>query len=195
MNDFYANCSDENILLLVREHQDESAFAELYKRYFPELFNYVYSKVNDRFSAQEVVQELFVSIWQQRADTLVGNCRVFLFSAAKKRIISFYRCEFTRRRHYDQWAFDSTALASGEADEQVIADDLSQNFERALRLLPPKCQEVFVLSRRGLSNKQIAGQLAISDKTVEQHISKALRILRSRLREHMIYMLLFFHFC
>ena len=56
MNNFYATCSDENILALISEQDDELAFAELYDRYFKTLFNYAYSKVNDRFTAQEIVQ-------------------------------------------------------------------------------------------------------------------------------------------
>jgi DNA-directed RNA polymerase specialized sigma24 family protein len=79
MNNFYATCSDENILALISEQDDELAFAELYDRYFKTLFNYAYSKVNDRYAAQEIVQELFVNIWQQRRQNQVQCGRSLLF--------------------------------------------------------------------------------------------------------------------
>lgn len=191
MNNIYASCSDENILALISEQDDGLAFEELYNRYFKILFNYAYSKVNDRFTAQEIVQELFVNIWQQRRQNRVECCRSFLFTAAKRLIISFYRKEYTRRHHYGQWEIHRSD-ASYPADQPTLASDLQSRYEEGLHMLSPKCQEVFVLSRQGLSNRQIGEQLGISEKTVEQHITKALRILKAHLKEHMICALLLF---
>ncbi|WP_426295716.1 RNA polymerase sigma factor [Dyadobacter endophyticus] len=191
MNNFYATCSDENILALISEQDDELAFAELYDRYFKSLFNYAYSKVNDRFAAQEIVQELFVNIWQQRRQNQVQCGRSFLFTIAKRLIISFYRKEYTRQHHYGQWEIHH-AENSDFADQPTLASDLQNRYEKGLHLLPPKCHEVFTMSRRGLSNKQIGEALNISEKTVEQHITKALRILKEHLKEHMICALVLF---
>lgn len=195
MNSIYSTCSDENILILISGQGDELAFEELYNRYFKSLFNYTYSKVNDRFVAQEIIQELFVSLWQQRSRRDdIQCCKSFLFSVAKKKIISFYRKELTRQHHYDQWELMRTD-SSELPDQHTLASDLQHRYEEGLHLLSPKCQEVFILSRQGLSNKHIGEQLTISEKTVEQHISKALRILREHLKEHMICALLFFPLC
>jgi RNA polymerase sigma-70 factor (ECF subfamily) len=189
MNAIYTNCSDEKILALIREQDDELAFGELYNRYFHVLFNYAYGKVNDRFSAQEIVQELFVSLWNKRHQQEISCCRAFLFSIAKKQIISFYRKEFTRKQHYEHWETFHVQSADS-CDQQTLTADLQTRYEQGLHLLSPKCQEVFVLSRQGVSNKQIGQQLAIAEKTVEQHISKAIRILKAHLKEHMISALL-----
>nr|WP_295921560.1 RNA polymerase sigma-70 factor [uncultured Dyadobacter sp.] len=194
MNNIYATCSDENILALIGEQDDELAFEELYNRYFKSLFNYTYSKVNDRFTAQEIVQELFVSLWQQRGRQQVVSCNSFLFTIAKRLIISFYRKEYTRQHHYGQWEIHRPDN-SDFADQPTLASDLQTRYEEGLHLLSPKCQEVFVLSRQGFSNKQIGERLDISEKTVEQHITKALRILKEYLKEHMICALLLFPLC
>lgn len=191
MNNFYATCSDENILALINEQDDELAFEELYNRYFKILFNYAYSKVNDRFTAQEIVQELFVKVWQQRRQNQVACARPFLFTIAKRLIISFYRKEYTRQHHYGQWEIQRSD-ASEFADQPTLASDLQSRYEEGLHLLSQKCQEVFVMSRQGFSNKQIGEQLGISEKTVEQHITKALRILKAHLKEHMICAILLF---
>lgn len=189
MNPANFTYSDEYLLKLIQENNDESAFTTLYDRYFRLLFNYTFSKVNDQFTAQEIVQELFVSIWQQRHRSAVNSCRSYLFSSVKNLIISYYRKEFTRKYHYDRWEIqreDSTSLT----DQQILTADLQVRYEEGLHLLPPKCKEVFILSRKGHSNREIACQLDISEKTVEQHITKALRVLKEYLKEHFAYGLL-----
>jgi RNA polymerase sigma-70 factor (family 1) len=189
MNYMYNKWSDESILELIREQHDELAFEVLYNRYFKPLFNYAYSKVHDQFVAQEIIQELFVNLWQQRERIQADCCRSLLFTMAKRRVISFYRKEFTRRHHYDQWTIHQPEYEE-TADQSALVSDLEHRYQSGLHLLPPKCQEVFVLSRQGFANKHIAEQLLISEKTVEQHITKALRILKAYLKEHMIYALI-----
>ena len=181
--------SDEHILTLIQENNDESAFTMLYDRYFRILFNYTYSKVNDQFAAQEIVQELFVSIWQQRHRNTVNSCRSYLFSSVKNLIISYYRKEYTRKFHYDRWEVQSECSVA-LTDQNVLTSDLQIRYEQGLHLLPPKCREVFILSRKGHTNKEIAQELSISEKTVEQHITKALRVLKEYLREHFAYALI-----
>ncbi|WP_229208961.1 RNA polymerase sigma factor [Dyadobacter luticola] len=193
MNYIYTECSDENLLALIGGQQDEQAFEALYNRYFKVLFNFAYSKVNDRFPAQEIVQEVFVSLWQQRDGQQIECCRSFLFTIIKRKIISFYRKEYTRQHHYDQWGTEQHVV-SDPADQVTLTADLQSRYEQGLDLLSPKCQEVFVMSRQGFSNKQIGVELAISEKTVEQHITKALRILRAHLKEHLISAVLLFPF-
>ncbi|WP_128546961.1 RNA polymerase sigma factor [Larkinella soli] len=194
MNSTYCSFSDEDILKSICENGDESAFAELYDRYFRLLFNFAYSRLNDRFAAQEIVQEVFVSVWQQRHRAAVESCRSYLFSSVKNQIISHYRKEYTRRFHYDQWEIRHEA-SSALTDQPVLTADLQNRYEQGLGQLPPKCREVFLLSRQGNSNREIAGQLSISEKTVEQHITRALQTLKSYLREHFVYALLLIPLC
>jgi RNA polymerase sigma-70 factor (family 1) len=188
MSSRYMTYPDEDLLTLMHEHEDELAFGELYNRYFRLLYNYSYEKVNDQFVAQEIVQELFVSLWQHRHRQVVQACRPYLFSVAKNLVISYYRKEFARQRHYSQWG-TLRPVATETSDQQTLTDDLQHRYEKGLTLLPGKCREVFVLSRQGMPNREIAQALAISEKTVEQHITKALRLLRIHLKEHLLHSL------
>lgn len=186
MNGRYIPYSDEDLLALMQEHDDELAFSELYNRYFRLLYNYSFEKVSDPFVAQEIVQELFVSLWQQRHRHVVQSCRPYLFAGARNLVISFYRKEFTRQRHYDRWEVLRPQSADSP-DQGTLTDDLQHQYEEGLNLLPDKCREVFILSRQGIPNREIAQQLTISEKTVEQHITKALRTLRVHLKDHLLY--------
>lgn len=185
MSQAYVTFSDEELLLVIRDQGSEEAFGELYERYFRPLFNHVYSKVNDEFLAQEIIQELFLSLWQQRHKNTILICRPYLFSSAKKLIISHYRKEFARKHHYSQWEASRNDVTNS-TDQETLAADLQSQYEKGLYLLPIKCREVFVMSRQGLSNREIALQLAISEKAVEKHITKALRILKYHLRDYFI---------
>lgn len=188
MNRIYLSCSDEKILMLISE-DDQTAFAELYERYFKILFNYVYGKVNDQFIAQEIVQELFIKLWQQRKMHQIDCCRSYLYAISKNLVISHYRKELTRQRHYDQWERNHPQ-ETDTTDQPILTADLMTRYEQGLFILPPKCKAVFELSRNGIPNKEIANQLTISEKTVEQHITKALRLLKTHLREHLPYLLI-----
>ncbi|GAB3689572.1 RNA polymerase sigma-70 factor [Spirosoma flavus] len=173
------------------ESNDQKEFADLYNCYFRPLFNYTFSKVNDQFVAQEIVQEAFISIWRQRSSQTIESSRSYLFSTAKNLIISHYRKEYTRQYYYTQLETQQEEYTDA-TDQQLLASDLQEHYEKGLQLLPPKCKEVFLSSRKGQSNREIAQQLAISEKTVEQHITKALRLLKSYLKEYYAYLLLFF---
>lgn len=190
MNATFTTYSDKDALNPSSDTDYEKAFAELYDRHFRSLFNYTFSKVNDRFTAQEIVQELFISIWKQRHTNSMEVSRAYLFVSVKNLIISHYRKEYTRQYYYGQWETqreDSSELA----DQSLLVSDLQHRYEQGLQLLPPKCKEVFLSSRKGQSNREIAQQLTISEKTVEQHITKALRLLKEYLREHYAYTLIY----
>lgn len=188
---FYANETDSDAYLIERLAQDDQvAFETLYERYFARLFNYAVGKTGDYYLAQEVVQELFINLWQQRGRlALSGSGSAYLFTAAKHSIIDQYRREAARTRHRDAFT-DRRTLISNETEEQIQVDDLQQTYERLLSQLPGKCRRVFTLSRQGYSHREIARREGIAEKTVEQHITKALRLLREHLPEHLTLLLL-----
>ncbi|WP_221391014.1 RNA polymerase sigma factor [Dyadobacter sp. NIV53] len=189
----YTNFSDEEILQFISMNGDKQAFEELYLRYSDMLFNYVYARVADRFIAQEIVQELFLNLWQRRNDLSVSICKSYLFSAAKNLIISNYRKELARQRQNTRWESERER-ENNFTYQHALVVDLQARYQEGLESLPPKCQQVFTLSRQGFSNREVAVQLEISEKTVEQHITKALRVLKVYLKEHLVYGILLLGF-
>ena len=187
MKRHYGNLSDKELLTSITVSNDRKAFEALYLRYSIRVFDLVHARVNDRYNAQEIVQELFVGLWQKRRSLSIQNCRAYLFSAAKNLVISHYRREIAREARQQNWAAGRRQVEE-LTYEETIAQDLHIRYQEGLKLLPDKCQRVFTLSREGLTNHEVAEQLDISEKTVEQHITKALRFLKVYLREHLAYL-------
>ena len=175
---------------------DEPAFAELYRRYARKLVRTAFRKTGDQTTAEDLVHELFLKLWLNRHDLHIQKTvSAYVQSALKNLIISHYYRRSAR-----------TALSLNDiADEElsrlsIHQDSLPEGFvrevyEQSLLKLPEKCREVFLMSRSGFSNAEIADTLQISEKTVEGHITKALRILRLELKDYALVVLILMAFC
>lgn len=173
----YQTYSDFDLITLLKA-DDAEAFEALYKRYFGKLFNHAYEKLHDRALAQEVVQELFVHFWHNREKIEVRvSLASYFFVSLRNLIINQFKKRLIYEQHIDKLALIQNQ-ATNETNEWLDYQDLQAEYQRALQELPEKCREVFMMSRNGASHKEIAAAHDISLKTVEQHISKALRTLR-----------------
>lgn len=180
MKDF-AGFSDSELLAMLRQH-NEHAFNELYSRYWEKLFNAAYKRLKSVEATEEAVQDLFTDLWLRRERLDIRQeLPVYLFSAIKYLVI--------KQMHK---AAAKTAFVYGRGpifkeddnstEESLIANDLRTHLQSRIELLPVKCREIYQLSRDAhQSNKDIARQLNISEKTVENQISKALKRLRASL--------------
>ncbi|PWJ56835.1 RNA polymerase sigma-70 factor (ECF subfamily) [Dyadobacter jejuensis] len=192
MNQLYITYSDEEILHLIIGQDSQEAFEELYDRYFKVLYNFAYSKIDDEYISQEIIQELFVTFWQQRHENVIKSCRPYLFGMLRNLILLHYRKEYTRQRHYNEWVLTHDDVSDLLPDQPALTNELQIRYEKGLEILPPKCRQVFLLSRQGRTYRQIASELSISEKTVEQHISKAIQMLKRYLKEHLPYLMAWF---
>lgn len=177
MPNLYQAYADFDLIALLKE-DNVMAFDTLYARYFGKLYNHAYEKLHDRFLAQEVVQDLFVSFWQNRHKIEVHTSLAsYFFVAIRYLIINQYRKQMIYEQNLAKMAQTQSQM-SNETNEWLDYQDLQIEYQAALKQLPEKCSEVFTMSRNGATNKEIAEALNISPKTVEQHITKALRTLR-----------------
>lgn len=164
---------------------EERAFKALYKRYFHKLHEVTVLKIGDVQSAEEIVQDVFVSTWKQKQSLYPDNLDGYLFIALRNKIYSFIRKRLTEQRRLAHIDTDQVALPIHSGVPDVEIKELAATLNSYLDKLPPQCRTVFTLSRQQqLSNKEIAERLNISVKAVEQHITKALRILRGSLNEY-----------
>lgn len=171
------------LIIGIREN-DLSCFEQLFTAYRVKLFNFSYKHLRCREDAEEVVQDAFVKIWENRAalnHELSFNS--YVFTIAKNLIINKVRRRVAEPRLFDTVAEHSASAESTE--NEIIYRDYTTVAERAIKNLPAQRQLVYNLSRQdGLTYHEIGLQLGISDRTVEAHLRKALKTIREFLYLH-----------
>ncbi|MES2275985.1 MAG: RNA polymerase sigma-70 factor [Bacteroidota bacterium] len=171
--------TDPELLALIQE-DDQVAFAELYRRYWDKLFVVARNRLQDELEAEEVVQDVFYSIWKRRATLAVEHSlRTYLSVAVKYQVINRQS-----KKYYSLRKEELPDTLGRETTELWFAEkELRQQLSEAIDLLPEKCRIVFKKSREeGLSNAQIADELGVSEKNVEAHITRAIHTLRGSLQ-------------
>jgi len=173
---------DSELLSMLINNEDTSAFNEMYSRYWDKLFGAAYKRLRSVESAEEIVQDIFTDIWFRRKElNIKSELPIYLFSAVKYRVINHMH----KKAVQNSFQVKTTGIFSeldNTTEETVIANDLRSRIEEDVQLLPERCREVYQLSRNQYqSNKDIAAQLSISEKTVENQITKALKRLRTSL--------------
>ncbi|MGN8069657.1 RNA polymerase sigma-70 factor [Mucilaginibacter sp. 22184] len=173
--------TDRQLLELIRK-DDRLAFTELYNRYWDKLFIVAMHRLNDEHEAEEVVQEIFLSLWQRRTTIeLSHSLNTYLSVAVKYRIINHLDKQFLKKQHVDHLA--THAPRELDSTNNWLAEkELRTQLEQTISRLPEKCRIVFLLSReQNKTNAEIAAELNIAEKTVEAHMTKALNTLRQTL--------------
>lgn len=185
--------SDEVLFGLLQDNHDR-AFTILYNRYWEILLDVAYAKLQSQDDAKDVVQQVFTQLWNRRGSVkLVYTFRTYVSSALKYKIYDKI-LERKRKRHVG--LEDLSALETGECttDHHLDYNELRQQLEVIIEQLPLKCRLVYRLSREeSLSAKEIAQRLEISEKTVEGHLTKALKVLKLNFRT--IFIAFLINFC
>lgn len=185
MFDYNSSTDIELISFLARS--DKKAFTALYNRYWEKLFAIAARKVDDLHDAEEIVQEIFVSLWNKRENLqITSNLNNYLAVSVKYRVIKMLARQQIHQRIDDSEMPELSILDNSTLD-YLDFDELKSRLENYVSELPEKCRLVYQLSREaGYSQKQIAEEMAISEKTVEAHLSKAIKTLRIRLNKFML---------
>lgn len=159
-------------------------FQQAFEQYYNPLCNYAYTFLKEFNASEDVVQEVFVKVWEKRQDMIVSDTlRFYLFAAVRNNCLT--QLQKVKKTAIvaldDQDVADDTAPIDADSPSEI---DYPARLESAMNQLPAKCREVFVLSRMSKqSYKEIAEILNISVKTVENQIGKALKILRNYVSE------------
>ena len=168
---------DEELLAQIRAG-DTRAFEQLFRRYAEPLYDCAYGYVGARDVAQEVVQQLFVTLWERRRVWQVsGTVATYLYRAVRNGSLNALRSN-RRRVQLSERISETPGI-----EQELEAADLARAVGRIVARLPERCREVFRLNRyHHLTYAEVAQVLNLSVKTVEQHMARALRELRSRIK-------------
>lgn len=182
--------------------KDATAFEQLFKTHFKRLHAYAFTILRDEVEAEEMVQQVFFKLWERnvRMDSfgetlsLTGSVSAYLYRAVHNESLNYIKHQKVRSNHQLHVAYSMKNEAEHPA-KKVIAGELEKKIHSALNELPEQCRTIFQMSRfDDLKYREIADKLGISVKTVENQMGKALKLLRQKLADFLIFILLFIHF-
>ncbi|NQX41928.1 RNA polymerase sigma-70 factor, ECF subfamily [Pedobacter steynii] len=165
-----------------RENRENSVtvFSQLYRHYFKRLFMTALKVVRDEYLAEEVIQDVFLRLWENEDKFhLISEFEKYLYRSVANESLNKLRNQKTQSKHYDHL---SKASRSDFVENFLEEEELKMKIAKAVETLPSQCKTVFKMSRyQGMKYRKIAEELNISEKTVEGHMVKALKILRNHL--------------
>lgn len=164
---------------------NESAFNEIYNRYWKALYAYAFRIYTDEKICEDIVQDVFISLWNKAKTTEISNIEGYLFRAIKYKITTYIRDLKFTSSHIE--VLQNIAVPATSSEKNIEYIEFEKRVFSEIDKLTPKCKTVFTLSRFDqLSNSEISEQLNISIRTVEKHISDALKELKSSLKTNYI---------
>ncbi len=179
--------TEDDVILDLLSKGDQKFIDLLFDKYYTYLCNVVYRVINDADYAEDIVQEIFTDIWRKRESiNIQTSLRAYLRRASVNRSLNHIR---KQRMKFDENEEAIIDIESNTIDgqQELEKDELEQRIHDCINGLPPKCKLVFSLSRfENMSYQEIADHLEISIKTVENQISKALRILRNSIQPYTV---------
>jgi len=177
------NLTDDNELYRKLKFGNELAFKVLFQKYYSAMCHFAGQLLFDNEMAEEIVQELFVRIWEKReALSIETSVKHYLFKSVRNLCLNHLQHQKIKRQYADKMMKSSEQQYDPE--HYFMEFDLIKRIEKSIESLPPKRQEIFRLSReQGLKYKEIAEELNISIKTVEAQMGLALKFLRAELKE------------
>jgi len=163
-----------------------SYYEGLFKQWYEPLCRYAYNILHNQEEAEDIVQKIFCILWDQREKMEIHtSIKSYLYKMAHNASLNKIKQWQTQAAHHEQIASNSVT-AMNQVEQTLAHKELHQQIDLAIRALPERCREVFVLSRmQNLSYISIAKQMQISPNTVETQMVKALKILRTKLKDYL----------
>ncbi len=192
--DLYLSLNDEELFNMMKKNEG-NAFKFIFKKYYNRLLGYAMRFVQDRETAEDIIQEVFMSFWEKRQLLKSISLSSLLFCMVRNASLNYLK----QKVLIDKFPIEYIENIDGEerlysldfalsADEETLYEELRRQIQEALSVLPERSREVFLLSRfNGLKNKEIASKLGISTTAVEKHISKSLKRISSYLKDNVNY--------
>ena len=177
---------DDNVLLSLLSTGDGAALEEIYHRYSESIFLTALKKVRSREVAEELVQNLFISLWTKREHQQIQKLEPYLHTAIRYQVIDYIRSRILHQS-YAQSFTEQTAVDENASESRLLLQELSLAIDNTIKKLPQKTQEIFRLSRyEHRSVKEIAQSMNLSEKAVQYHMTQSLKFMRSHLKEFMV---------
>ncbi len=175
------NPADEELVHSLKK-DDATSFGIIYRRYWRQLFTFVMQQLDSKEDAEEIVHDLMLSLWQNRAHSHIQNLRVYLFIGTRNLVNKSIRerINLKKYREYQLLMGVSEYLAASEPPD---SNKLKEAVEKVLMKLPEKTSRIFRMSKmEEMPVKAIASKMELSEKAVEYHLTKSMKLLRHQLK-------------
>lgn len=181
------NHYDDGSLIKSLKKGDHKAFEVIYLRFWKSLYGSAYARLKDKAASEEIVQHVFTNLWLRKDDlVLKGKLDHYLFSALKYEILNLWRKQAVQKKYASEYLFLWNE-GNETVSDQLSFEELYNRMELEVEKLPERCRLVFILSRKqGRKSSEIASELNLSIKTVEAHLTKALKSLRLSLGDFLV---------
>lgn len=181
--------TDDTMLVNLMKQGNALAFQKIYTIYWEKLFAYTYNRLHVRETSEEVVQDVFLSLWAKRESIIISSSlSAYLYAATRHRLLNELRSLKVRKAYASDYAAFVKNLHDNSNIERQEVIDLEHSIETSVSALPEKCQAVFRLSRQEhIPNNVIAERLKISTKTVENYLTQALKYIRTSLGQLLLF--------
>lgn len=172
---------------------NSKTFTDIYNTYYKRAFYFVKSYVHDEGIAEDIVSESLIKLWEQLKQREINPIAPFLLTILKNKALDFLKHEEVERTALEEiknWKEYELSIRICSLEEcnpnDIFSNEVESIVNATLKLLPPQTRKVFMMSRfQNKSNKEIAESMAISIKSVEYHITKALKVLRVALKDYL----------
>lgn len=186
---------DDSVLIQRLQKRDEAAFEQVFKSQYKSLYAYAFTITGTEAAAEETVQNVFYKLWE-RAETLsiAGPVQAYLYRAVYNESLNYVKHQKVRMQHR-LFVQHRREESTGAGSRSVQVKELEAKISLAMNELPEQCRTIFQLSRfEELRYREIADRLQISVKTVENQMGKALKLLRVKLADFLVLVMLFIQF-
>jgi len=175
----YAGYTDNELTNLIH-NGDEPAFAELYNRYWLELYDTAYRRLKNKEQVEDIIQDIFVKLWVRRAELQIQNPQAYLHTAVRFRVFNYVERGEAHSSFYEP--FEEMAHSQSTADGKILEKELLDLVQAYIDSLPAKRKQIFLMHiKENLSTKEIAERLNISQKTVQNQLGTAMQDLHTRI--------------
>ena len=177
----YSNFSDQQLVSLFKKG-DKKAYSEIFERYSGLLLRHTFRLLNTRDESQDIVQEVFVMLWEKRETlSLTGALSSYLYTSVRNRIFNFLSHQKVVLKYAESFN-KFTVEGYNFTEDTARENELARLIEREIDLLPERMREVFLLNKKqGLSYQEIGEKLGISPETAKQQVYKAGKILKPKI--------------
>ena len=186
------NKTDQELWLATQTQDCQSSFAMLFDKYWSLLFRTAFKYLKDKEQSEEITHDIFFNIWNKRHHLQITTFPAYLHAATRYHVYKYLRVKEKSLLNFtDDLSTVSKASNSNTAIDKLESEELDNILRNILSKLPKRCQEIFIMSRfENLKNEEIASRLQISQRTVENQITIALRHIRQHLDKTIVILIL-----